>query len=77
MERDVELKEGITYLSTKSQDEQSRENVSQIQIQKRYIIDIFNSSYMTGDGWCGLEYMYLTPDSFGNTLMEMNYPVTQ
>lgn len=77
MERDVELKEGITYLSIKSQDEQSREDISPLQMQKRYIIDIFNSSHMAGDGWCGLDHMYLTPDSFGNTLMEMNYPVTQ
>lgn len=79
MDKEVALSEGITYLSAGSEEAQSgeEEDVSQMQAGKRYIIDIFNASEVVGDGWCGLDYIYLTPDSFGNTLIEMNYPIVQ
>lgn len=69
----VDLAEGITYLHTKNKDVQ--ESFIQKQIRKRYIIDIFNSNQLVGDGWCGLDHIYLTPDSYGNSLIEMNYPI--
>lgn len=43
----------------------------------RHSIDIKNADgETTGDGWCGLSGIYLTEDSCGNTLPEMNYPRT-
>lgn len=79
MKKKVDLSEGITYLSTKSNTEElkAEEDFSEIESRKRYVIDIFNSSQLVGNGWCGLDYIYLTPESFGNTLIEMNYPITQ
>lgn len=75
----VALSEGITYLSTKKMDEKAapEEAVVEIQTKQRHIIDIYNFSRLVGDGWCGLDHIYLTPDSYGNTLIEMNYPIVQ
>lgn len=69
--------EGITYLSTERVDETSdkEERIDDLQIKQRHVIDIYNFSKFIGDGWCGLEHMYLTPESYGNTLIEMNYPI--
>lgn len=65
---DAALAEGITYLRTKGTDKGLQE-------RKRHIIDIFNNNQLVGDGWCGLDHIYLNPDSYGNTLVEMNYPM--
>ena len=69
--------EGITYLSTEREDEtwDKEERIDDLQIKQRHVIDIYNFSKLIGDGWCGLEHMYLTSESYGNTLIEMNYPI--
>ena len=73
------LKEGITYLKMveKSPEYVIKETLSEVKARKRHIFDIYNNSKLVGDGWCGLEYMYLTPESYGNTFMEMNFPTIQ
>lgn len=65
------LPEGIVYLKTSGEEAPMR-----LPQRKRYVIDIFNRSLTKGDGWCGLDHIYLTPDSYGNTLIEMNYPIS-
>ena len=52
-----------------------KEELSEVKARKRHIFDIYNSSKLVGAGWCGLEYIYLTPESCGNTFEEMNYPL--
>lgn len=42
---------------------------------KCMIIRILNESGQTGDAWCGSSNFYLTEDSYGNTLIEMNAPL--
>ena len=64
------MKEGINYLG-------EEENVSDISAYntdnvKRQTIAIYNYTNAPGNGWCGLINTYLTSDSFGNTLYEMN-----
>jgi len=62
------LAEGITYW-------ESATPVQTYSGKKRYCIDVKNTATGTaGDGWCGLSGIYLTEDSYGNTLPEMNYP---
>lgn len=39
---------------------------------KHQVIAIYNRSNLPGNGWCGLDNAYLTSDSYGNTLVEMN-----
>lgn len=75
--KEVALSEGITYLCTKNVDDKwiKKEATCEVQTRKRHVIDIFNNSQLVGDGWCGLDHIYLTPDSYGNTLIEMNYPI--
>lgn len=71
------LPEGINYIKmTYASDTSARqENLPQIQARTRHAIDIENTSPgAEKDGWCGLEGIYLTEESFGNTLIEMNYP---
>lgn len=58
------LAEGITYVIT---------NESTMNSYKKYTISVYNKSGMAGEGWCGLSNAFLTSDSYGNTLMEMNY----
>lgn len=60
------LPEGITYLRVKPGEENAA--------VKRQVIAIYNRSNMPENGWCGLDGAYLTPDSYGNTLPEMNAP---
>ena len=60
------LPEGITYLYRNAKDGNTE--------VKRQVIAIYNNSNMPGNGWCGLGGAYLTFDSFGNTLPEMNAP---
>lgn len=62
------LEEGITYWESGSDKQQVPGKV-------RHSIDMKNADEgMFGDGWCGLSSIYLTEDSSGNTLPEMNYP---
>ena len=62
------LEEGITYWESGSDKQQVPGKV-------RHSIDMKNADEgMFGDGWCGLASIYLTEDSSGNTLPEMNYP---
>lgn len=62
------LDEGITYWERAGKLPLNPE-------KKRYIIEIKNiEEGISGDGWCGLSGIYLTEDSYGNTLPEMNYP---
>lgn len=72
-----ELPEGVTYLEMVETNPEyiKKETLSEVKARKRHIYDIYNSSKLVGDGWCGLEYMYLTPESYGNTFAEMNFPV--
>ena len=71
------LSEGINYLKMVETNPEyvRKEKLAEVQARKRHVFDIYNSSKFVGDGWCGLEYMYLTPESYGNTFSEMNAPV--
>lgn len=63
-----ELAEGITYWENSSDTPPDLKKT-------RHCIEIKNlDKGKTGDGWCGLSSIYLTEDSYGNTLPEMNYP---
>lgn len=62
------LDEGITYW-------ESAQELPLHYRKKCYVIEIKNiGEELPGDGWCGLSGIYLTEDSYGNTLPEMNYP---
>lgn len=62
------LEEGITYW-------ESAIPVLSVPGRIRHNVDITNANgEISVDGWCGLSGIYLTEDSFGNTLPEMNYP---
>jgi hypothetical protein len=58
----IKLNEGITYIGESKEES----------LIKHQVIAIFNSDNISGDGWCGLNSTYLTADSYGNTLVEMN-----
>ncbi|MDE7322583.1 MAG: hypothetical protein K2N73_07580 [Lachnospiraceae bacterium] len=60
----IKLPEGITYLG--EMDENAAGSL------KHQVIAIYNRSSRPGFGWCGLDSAYLTADSYGNTLPEMN-----
>lgn len=62
------LKEGITYIGAKEN------NITQYH---KYVFNIYNADMMSGDGWCGLSNTWLTQDSFGNTLQDMNAPLQE
>jgi hypothetical protein len=62
----MKLKEGITYIG------EAKDYSEAQSLLKHQVIAIFNSDNLSGDGWCGLDSTYLTADSFGNTLVEMN-----
>ncbi len=62
------LKEGITYIGAKEN------NITQY---PKYVFNIYNADMMSGDGWCGLSNTWLTQDSFGNTLQDMNAPLQE
>ena len=53
----------------------ARENQADIQNRSRTVINIWNVGGEASYGWCGLNNATLTSDSFGNTLVEMNYSV--
>lgn len=65
------LPEGITYIKTKKVQDNNFE-ISTNKNLKKSILNLQNSSGQIGNGWCGLENVYLTPNSCGNTLIEMN-----
>lgn len=71
-----ELAEGISYMQMIEMDREyvEAEKKEEVKSRKRQVIDIYNYSQLCGTGWCGLEGIYLTPESYGNTLIEMNYP---
>ena len=61
----IDLPEGITYLDS------GKDTAANTGI-KRHVIAIHNYDGLAKNGWCGLNNAYLTPDSYGNTLIEMN-----
>lgn len=71
-----ELAEGISYMQMIETDREyiEAEKKEEVKNRKRQVIDIYNNTQLDGLGWCGLEGIYLTPESNGNTLIEMNYP---
>ncbi len=72
-----DFEEGIHYISmTKKRDDQSQNVSLKRESGKCHIIEISNAKIDDPkDGWCGLCNIYLTEQSFGNTLIEMNYPI--
>lgn len=75
------LPEGITVIATpiimgaKDLQMADMRNVEQevpMNCKKSSVIYIYNESGQLGDGWCGLMNTFLTSDSYGNTLAEMN-----
>jgi hypothetical protein len=68
------LPEGITYINAVTDDDESQAASTYVgtSTSKHQLIAVYNSINQSGDGWCGLDSAYLTDDSFGNTLVEMN-----
>ena len=73
----LQLPEGISYISFADNEPHYIEQESRpdVKARKRCVIDIYNKNQVTGSGWCGLNDIYLMPESYGNTLIEMNYPI--
>ncbi len=72
--------EGIHYISIPDSAGEyiAQENLMKEEPAKCQVIEIMNASPdAPKDGWCGLYRIYLTEESSGNTLIEMNYPGTQ
>lgn len=68
--------EGIHYVEIGDRNEQNTETTLKGARGGRYVVNISNlTSESPKDGWCGLYNIYLTQQSFGNTLIEMNYPI--
>jgi hypothetical protein len=65
----IKLYEGINYIT--SLNSTASNNNYDVAI-KHQVIRINNSTNLPGDGWIGLDSTYLTPESYGNTLIEMN-----
>ena len=67
MKRDMSsqpiLKEGITYIGAKN------DTIVQYPV---HVFNIYNDDLLPGNGWCGLSNTWLTSDSYGNTLQDMN-----
>lgn len=79
LESEPQLEEGIIYIKMidTSAKNIERESKPQIKNRTRHVIDIVNvDKEAEQNGWCGLSNMYLTEESYGNTLIEMNYPRT-
>lgn len=79
LENEPQIEEGITYITrTDTSDKSTRqEEKTQNKNRTRHVIDIVNvDKEAEQNGWCGLSNMYLTEESYGNTLIEMNYPRT-
>ena len=72
-----ELSEGIHYVSRSNSS--GNHTGPGIALRKEsgecQVIEIKNTDLeVSKDGWCGLHNIYLTEESYGNTLIEMNYP---
>ncbi|MCM1216974.1 MAG: pectinesterase family protein [Lachnospiraceae bacterium] len=71
-----DFEEGICYIALP--DSISADMTQEIASEEpaaRQVIEIMNvSPDAPKDGWCGLSRFYLTEESCGNTLIEMNYP---
>ena len=67
--------EGVTYLQVKDRQIMAGDYVPKPsdQFLKICLFDIYNASGLPGSGWCGSDDFFLTEDSYGNTLGEMNY----
>lgn len=65
------LPEGITYIKSHKKDEHNLKLTSQPYLKKS-IFNFVNGNGFIGNGWCGLNNVYVTPNSWGNTLIEMN-----
>lgn len=66
--RATKLEEGITYIG----DPEKATSKNGLFPVKHQVIAIYNSTNKAGIGWLGLDGAYLTSDSYGNTLPEMN-----
>lgn len=77
LDSEPQLEEGITYIkmTDTSAKNMKWENEPQVKNRTRHVIAIVNADKEADqNGWCGLSNIYLTEESYGNTLMEMNYP---
>ncbi len=72
----ISLPEGITRIGYVEDGKDSKNAILPSGLLKHQVIAIYNRSNLPGNGWCGLDNAYLTPDSFGNTLVEMNAVTT-
>jgi hypothetical protein len=82
--RATKLSEGITYIADVTSGKTamaaamaSTTATSPYSTVKHQVIAIYNSDNLSGNGWLGLDSAILTSDSYGNTLVEMNYPILQ
>lgn len=74
------LSEGITVIGAPTLLENNRwrfqrtqmESATSTECKKNSVIYVYNESGEVGSGWCGLMNTFLTNDSYGNTLAEMN-----
>ncbi|MBQ6787675.1 MAG: hypothetical protein IJO85_08135 [Lachnospiraceae bacterium] len=77
LENQPQIAEGITYIKMidNSETYMKQEKLPEVKARTRHVIDIENvDKEAIMDGWCGLSGIYLTMESYGNTLIEMNYP---
>ena len=65
------LPEGITYIKAHNKTNAGFE-IASINGIKKSVLNFQNASLQSGTGWYGLDNVYLTQDSYGNTLIEMN-----
>ena len=65
------LPEGITYIKAHKKTDHNYK-VNSNENMKKSVLNLQNADGQAGSGWCGLNNVYLTPDSYGNTLIEMN-----
>lgn len=63
------LPEGITYIKSSTK---TNLNFDINHNFKKSVLNFQNAGNQVGIGWYGLDNVYLTPDSYGNTLIEMN-----
>lgn len=67
------MREGITYLKMSENDATTKAREREAEDRSRSVINIWNIGGESSYGWCGLKNTTITSDSFGNTLVEMNY----
>jgi len=67
------LPEGITYISATENENPAMASLNILnRSAKRSVLALYNSDGKPGTGWCGLNNVFLTKESCGNTLVEMN-----